>query len=112
MSTLRTINSFVIPVGRHEERKRAMIDLINMTRKGGNGARWDEHFKTLLLLLLETLGDQDVSLLCDCLMHACAYTTIHPCAYTTIRPCAYTTIVVKQESNRSLPRPALYQLTP
>ena len=45
---------------RHEERKRAMEDHINMTRKGGNGAKWDEHFKTLLLLLLETLGDKDV----------------------------------------------------
>lgn len=40
-----------------------MEDLINMTRRGGNSARWDEHFKTLLLLLLETLGDQDVSLI-------------------------------------------------
>ncbi|XP_067933502.1 CLIP-associating protein 1-A-like [Watersipora subatra] len=44
---------------RHEERKRSMEDLINMARKGNNGARWDEHFKTLLLLLLETLGDED-----------------------------------------------------
>ena len=32
-----------------------------MVSKGGNGARLDEHFKTLLLLLLETLGDQEVS---------------------------------------------------
>lgn len=46
---------------RHEERKKAMEDLIHMARKGGNGAKWDEHFKTLLLLLLETLGDKDVS---------------------------------------------------
>jgi len=37
-----------------------MDELIKMARAGGNGARWDEHFKTLLLLLLETLGDQDV----------------------------------------------------
>jgi len=44
---------------RHEERKKAMEDLIHMARKGGNGAKWDEHFKTLLLLLLETLGDKD-----------------------------------------------------
>lgn len=37
-----------------------MEDLIVMAQRGGNGARWDEHFKTLLLLLLETLGDQQV----------------------------------------------------
>jgi len=45
---------------RHKERIQAMEDLICMARKGGNGARWDEHFKTLLLLLIETLGDRDV----------------------------------------------------
>ena len=37
-----------------------MNELIEMARRGGHGARWDEHFKTLLLLLLETLGDQQV----------------------------------------------------
>lgn len=35
-----------------------MDDLIEMTRRANNASRWDEHFKTLLLLLLETLGDQ------------------------------------------------------
>lgn len=45
-----------------------MEDLISMTRKGGNGARWDEHFKTLLLLLIETLGDRDVSNTFTCVL--------------------------------------------
>ena len=51
-----------------------MEDLINMTRKGGNGAKWDEHFKTLLLLLLETLGDKDVCYhyKCTSILEICA----------------------------------------
>ena len=53
---------------RNEERKNAMLNLIKMTREGGGAgggggggcdAVWDEHFKTILLLLLETLGDVD-----------------------------------------------------
>ncbi|CAH1773834.1 unnamed protein product [Owenia fusiformis] len=43
---------------RQEERKNAMLTLIKMTREG-TMALWDEHFKTVLLLLLETLGDDD-----------------------------------------------------
>lgn len=43
---------------RHDERAAAMDELIKMARAGNNAARFDEHFKTLLLLLLETLGDQ------------------------------------------------------
>ena len=46
---------------REEERKNAMLQLIKMTREGTLGV-WDEHFKTILLLLLETLGDNDVSI--------------------------------------------------
>ena len=38
-----------------------MLQLIKMTREGVVGI-WEEHFKTILLLLLETLGDSDVSL--------------------------------------------------
>ena len=51
---------FVFFVFRQEERKNAMLQLIKMTREGTLGV-WDEHFKTILLLLLETLGDNDVS---------------------------------------------------
>lgn len=35
------------------------MDLLKITRED-NMAVWDEHFKTILLLLLETLGDKDV----------------------------------------------------
>ena len=45
---------------RQEERKNAMLMLIRITREG-NSDVWEEHFKTILLLLLETLGDNDVS---------------------------------------------------
>ena len=37
-----------------------MLTLIKLTREQAIDL-WDEHFKTILLLLLETLGDLDVS---------------------------------------------------
>ncbi|XP_068079521.1 CLIP-associating protein 1a isoform X21 [Danio rerio] len=43
---------------RVEERKGALIELLKITREDSL-AVWDEHFKTILLLLLETLGDKD-----------------------------------------------------
>ena len=45
---------------RNDERDEAMKQLIKLTREGTFGL-WDEHFKTILLILLETLGDIDVS---------------------------------------------------
>lgn len=45
---------------RVEERKAALLELLKITREDSLGV-WDEHFKTILLLLLETLGDKDVS---------------------------------------------------
>ena len=36
-----------------------MLQLIKITREGTLDV-WEEHFKTILLLLLETLGDNDV----------------------------------------------------
>lgn len=50
---------------RSEERKGALVELLKITRED-NLAVWDEHFKTFLLLLLETLGDKDVGLLLLC----------------------------------------------
>lgn len=44
---------------RSEERKGALMELLKITREDSM-AVWDEHFKTILLLLLETLGDKDV----------------------------------------------------
>lgn len=44
---------------RSEERKGALVELLKVTRED-NLAVWDEHFKTFLLLLLETLGDKEV----------------------------------------------------
>lgn len=44
---------------RSEERKGALVELLKITRED-NTAVWDEHFKTILLLLLETLCDKDV----------------------------------------------------
>ncbi|XP_055995671.1 CLIP-associating protein 2-like isoform X36 [Ostrea edulis] len=41
---------------RNNERKDAMLSLIKMTREGTFNF-WDEHFKTILFVLLETLGD-------------------------------------------------------
>ncbi|XP_035265875.1 CLIP-associating protein 1a isoform X30 [Anguilla anguilla] len=43
---------------RVEERRGALVELLKITRED-NLAVWDEHFKTILLLLLETLGDKD-----------------------------------------------------
>ncbi|KAM6984968.1 CLIP-associating protein 1a [Aplochiton taeniatus] len=43
---------------RVEERKGALVELLKIARED-NMAVWDEHFKTMLLLLLETLGDKD-----------------------------------------------------
>uniref|UniRef100_A0A8C1G7J6 Cytoplasmic linker associated protein 1a n=1 Tax=Cyprinus carpio TaxID=7962 RepID=A0A8C1G7J6_CYPCA len=43
---------------RVEERKGALIELLKIAREDSL-AVWDEHFKTILLLLLETLGDKD-----------------------------------------------------
>lgn len=47
---------------RVEERKGALLELLKITREDSLGV-WEEHFKTILLLLLETLGDKDVSTL-------------------------------------------------
>lgn len=44
---------------RVEERKGALCELLKITREDNLGV-WEEHFKTILLLLLETLGDKDV----------------------------------------------------
>lgn len=44
---------------RVEERKGALLELLKITREDSRGV-WEEHFKTILLLLLETLGDKDV----------------------------------------------------
>lgn len=49
-------------VFRYEERRNALANLIKMTREGEQDI-WTEHFKTILLMLLETLDDQNVSLL-------------------------------------------------
>ncbi|XP_064419989.1 CLIP-associating protein 1a isoform X3 [Latimeria chalumnae] len=46
---------------RVEERRAALLELLKITREDNLGV-WDEHFKTILLLLLETLGDKDHSI--------------------------------------------------
>ncbi|XP_014797591.1 PREDICTED: CLIP-associating protein 2 isoform X29 [Calidris pugnax] len=43
---------------RVEERKSALYELMKLTQEESFGV-WDEHFKTILLLLLETLGDKE-----------------------------------------------------
>ncbi|XP_075862222.1 CLIP-associating protein 2 isoform X11 [Microcebus murinus] len=43
---------------RVEERKIALYELMKLTQEESFGV-WDEHFKTILLLLLETLGDKE-----------------------------------------------------
>ncbi|XP_051467968.1 CLIP-associating protein 2 isoform X31 [Apus apus] len=43
---------------RVEERKAALYELMKLTQEDSFGV-WDEHFKTILLLLLETLGDKE-----------------------------------------------------
>lgn len=44
---------------RVEEQKAALLELLKITKEDSLGV-WEEHFKTILLLLLETLGDKDV----------------------------------------------------
>lgn len=44
---------------RVEERKAALCELMRLIRETQLHV-WDEHFKTILLLLLETLGDSEV----------------------------------------------------
>nr|XP_043874422.1 CLIP-associating protein 1a isoform X17 [Solea senegalensis] len=46
---------------RSEERKGALVELLKITREDSL-AVWDEHFKTILLLLLETLSDKDYTI--------------------------------------------------
>ncbi|XP_034404555.1 CLIP-associating protein 1-B-like isoform X5 [Cyclopterus lumpus] len=41
-----------------EERRGTLLELLKVAREDSLGV-WEEHFKTMLLLLLETLGDQD-----------------------------------------------------
>lgn len=53
---------------RVEERKGALVELLKITREDSL-AVWDEHFKTILLLLLETLGDKDVRLYLNSHVH-------------------------------------------
>ncbi|XP_062302710.1 CLIP-associating protein 1-A-like isoform X9 [Osmerus eperlanus] len=43
---------------RPEERRGALVELLKVARDD-SPAVWEEHFKTMLLLLLETLGDKD-----------------------------------------------------
>uniref|UniRef100_A0A8B9K7X3 Cytoplasmic linker associated protein 1 n=1 Tax=Astyanax mexicanus TaxID=7994 RepID=A0A8B9K7X3_ASTMX len=43
---------------RVEERRAALLELLKVTRDD-SVAVWEEHFKTMLLLLLETMGDKD-----------------------------------------------------
>lgn len=44
---------------RIEERKAALCDLLKLIRENTLQV-WDEHFKTILLLLMETMGDREV----------------------------------------------------
>ncbi|XP_053323348.1 CLIP-associating protein 2 isoform X26 [Spea bombifrons] len=46
---------------RVEERKAALCELMRCTREESFNV-WDEHFKTILLILLETLGDKEHSI--------------------------------------------------
>lgn len=43
-----------------EERRATLLELLKVAREDSLVV-WEEHFKTMLLLLLETLGDKDVS---------------------------------------------------
>lgn len=43
-----------------EERRATLLELLKVAREDVQVV-WDEHFKTMLLLLLEMLGDKDVS---------------------------------------------------
>lgn len=42
-----------------EDRRGTLLELLKVAREDSLLV-WDEHFKTMLLLLLETLGDKDV----------------------------------------------------
>ncbi|CAH1241554.1 CLASP1 [Branchiostoma lanceolatum] len=46
---------------RVEERKSALQQLIKLTREDAVGL-WEEHFKTILLMLLETMGDREAAI--------------------------------------------------
>ena len=61
LNVLKLILTAYILYFRNEERKSSMLTLIKFTREGAF-ALWDEHFKSILLILLETLGDDDVSI--------------------------------------------------
>lgn len=54
---------------RHEERKTAMHHLLKLCRTEQPEEMWLEHFKNVLLLLLETLNDDDVSVHLICCMN-------------------------------------------
>lgn len=47
-----------------EERRGTLLELLKVAREDSLVV-WEEHFKTMLLLLLETLGDKDVRTRCD-----------------------------------------------
>lgn len=49
---------------RVEERKAALYELLKLIRENTLQV-WDEHFKTILLLLLETMGDREVQTLAE-----------------------------------------------
>ncbi|MEQ2217582.1 CLIP-associating protein 2, partial [Xenoophorus captivus] len=49
---------------RVEERKAALYELLKLIRENTLQV-WDEHFKTILLLLLETMGDREVNTLAE-----------------------------------------------
>jgi len=46
---------------RPEERQRAMNQLMSLTRKCSDDEVWNKHFKMILLVILETMRDEDVS---------------------------------------------------
>lgn len=47
-----------------EERRGTLLELLKVAREDSLVV-WEEHFKTMLLLLLETLGDKDVRTGCE-----------------------------------------------
>ena len=59
LSIFLFVNEHSLVYCSHEQRIQAMHQLMKMTRDNC-AAIWDDHFKTILLLLLETLGDNDV----------------------------------------------------
>ncbi|XP_066300651.1 CLIP-associating protein 1-like isoform X12 [Branchiostoma lanceolatum] len=54
-------SKFVAHRLRVEERKSALQQLIKLTREDAVGL-WEEHFKTILLMLLETMGDREAAI--------------------------------------------------